>query len=143
MLNIGLPDGSERQYPGPLSVAEVAQSIGPGLAKDIEAAQSGQTIHTGGGGDPAQVTKSVLAQHPDARYDKASGTLTLPGDASFCRGVGRTAEARRDGEPLQRVGAPGDRHTRPNRIDTTRGAGRYDNELQRRSLVERCSCDGF
>ena len=30
---ITLPDGSRREYPGPVSVSEVAQSIGPGLAK--------------------------------------------------------------------------------------------------------------
>jgi threonyl-tRNA synthetase len=28
-----LPDGSQRQYPAPLTVAEVAQSIGTGLAR--------------------------------------------------------------------------------------------------------------
>ena len=33
MLNIRLPDGSQRPFPGPVTVAEVAQSIGPGLAK--------------------------------------------------------------------------------------------------------------
>ncbi len=33
MVQITLPDGSQRQYPGPVSVAEVAQSIGAGLAK--------------------------------------------------------------------------------------------------------------
>jgi len=33
MLNIRLPDGSERPFPGPVTVADVAQSIGPGLAK--------------------------------------------------------------------------------------------------------------
>jgi threonyl-tRNA synthetase len=33
MLNVKLPDGSLRSYPGPLTVAEVAASIGPGLAK--------------------------------------------------------------------------------------------------------------
>ncbi len=33
MLNITLPDGSRREFPGPLSVAEVAASIGAGLAK--------------------------------------------------------------------------------------------------------------
>ena len=33
MLNITLPDGSQRQYPGPVTVAEVAASIGAGLAK--------------------------------------------------------------------------------------------------------------
>ncbi len=33
MLNITLPDGSRREFPGPVTVAEVAASIGPGLAK--------------------------------------------------------------------------------------------------------------
>ncbi|MFN6996642.1 MAG: threonine--tRNA ligase [Aquincola tertiaricarbonis] len=33
MIAIQLPDGSKREFPGPVSVAEVAQSIGPGLAK--------------------------------------------------------------------------------------------------------------
>ena len=33
MLNITLPDGSQRQYPGAVTVAEVAASIGSGLAK--------------------------------------------------------------------------------------------------------------
>jgi threonyl-tRNA synthetase len=33
MLNITLPDGSLRQFPGPVTVAEVAASIGAGLAK--------------------------------------------------------------------------------------------------------------
>lgn len=33
MLNITLPDGSARQFPGPVTVADVAASIGSGLAK--------------------------------------------------------------------------------------------------------------
>ena len=33
MITITLPDSSQREYPGPLTVAEVAASIGPGLAK--------------------------------------------------------------------------------------------------------------
>jgi threonyl-tRNA synthetase len=33
MVNITLPDGSQRQFPGPVTVAEVAASIGTGLAK--------------------------------------------------------------------------------------------------------------
>jgi threonyl-tRNA synthetase len=33
MINVTLPDGSQRQYPQPVSVADVAASIGPGLAK--------------------------------------------------------------------------------------------------------------
>ena len=33
MINITLPDGSQRQFDHPVSVMEIAQSIGPGLAK--------------------------------------------------------------------------------------------------------------
>ena len=33
MIQVTLPDGSQRQYPGPVTVAEVAASIGSGLAK--------------------------------------------------------------------------------------------------------------
>ena len=34
MIHITLPDGSKRDFPGPVTVAEVAQAIGPGLAKN-------------------------------------------------------------------------------------------------------------
>jgi threonyl-tRNA synthetase len=33
MIHITLPDGSQREYPAPVTVADVAASIGPGLAK--------------------------------------------------------------------------------------------------------------
>jgi threonyl-tRNA synthetase len=33
MIQVTLPDGSQREFPGPVTVAEVAGSIGPGLAK--------------------------------------------------------------------------------------------------------------
>ena len=33
MIQITLPDGSQRAFPGPVTVAEVAASIGAGLAK--------------------------------------------------------------------------------------------------------------
>ena len=33
MMNVKLPDGSVREFPGPVTVAEVAQSIGAGLAR--------------------------------------------------------------------------------------------------------------
>ena len=33
MIHITLPDGSQREFPGPVSVADVAASIGSGLAK--------------------------------------------------------------------------------------------------------------
>jgi threonyl-tRNA synthetase len=33
MIQVTLPDGSRREFPGPVKVAEIAASIGPGLAK--------------------------------------------------------------------------------------------------------------
>ena len=33
MVQITLPDGSQREFPGPVTVADVAASIGAGLAK--------------------------------------------------------------------------------------------------------------
>ena len=41
MLAIQLPDGSSREYPGPVTVAEVAASIGAGLAKAALAGRLG------------------------------------------------------------------------------------------------------
>ncbi len=48
MISIQLPDGSTREYPGPVTVAEVATSIGAGLAKAALAGRIGQ-------GDAARV----------------------------------------------------------------------------------------
>lgn len=48
MIAIQLPDGSRREFEGPVTVAEVAQSIGPGLAKAALAGRIGQ-------GDSARV----------------------------------------------------------------------------------------
>ncbi|MEO7009131.1 MAG: threonine--tRNA ligase, partial [Caldimonas sp.] len=57
MISIQLPDGSRRQYPGPVTVAEVATSIGSGLAK---AALAGRL---GGGTDARIVDTSWLIDH--------------------------------------------------------------------------------
>ena len=48
MISIQLPDGSKREFPGPVTVAEVAASIGTGLAKAALAGRVGQ-------GDAARV----------------------------------------------------------------------------------------
>ncbi len=42
MVSIQLPDGSKREFPGPVTVAEVAASIGAGLAKAALAGRVGQ-----------------------------------------------------------------------------------------------------
>ncbi len=44
MLNITLPDGSQRQFSGPVTVAEVAASIGAGLAKAALAGKIGDKV---------------------------------------------------------------------------------------------------
>src|SRR5262245_35990639 len=41
MLNIRLPDGSSKSFPGPVTVAEIAQAIGPGLARAALAGKVG------------------------------------------------------------------------------------------------------
>jgi threonyl-tRNA synthetase len=48
MLNIRLPDGSVKSFPGPVTVAEVAQSIGAGLARAALAGKvNGKLVDTG------------------------------------------------------------------------------------------------
>src|SRR5580765_8528170 len=48
MPNIRLPDGSSKSFPGPLTVAEIAQAIGPGLARAALAAKvNGKLVDTG------------------------------------------------------------------------------------------------
>ena len=61
MVQITLPDGSQREYPGPVSVSEVAQSIGSGLAK---AALAGRV--TLDGAEPRLVDTSFVIDS-DAR----------------------------------------------------------------------------
>ena len=72
MVQITLPDGAKRDYPGPVSVADVAASIGAGLAK---AALAGKV----GVGDNAKVvdTSYVIAQ--DAPLAMARDDLYRPG----------------------------------------------------------------
>ena len=46
MISIQLPDGSKREYPQPVTVADVAASIGAGLAKAALGGRVGQPGHT-------------------------------------------------------------------------------------------------
>ncbi|WP_338415195.1 threonine--tRNA ligase [uncultured Sphaerotilus sp.] len=59
MISIQLPDGSRREFPGPVTVAEVAASIGAGLAK---AALAGRI----GTGDAARVVDTSHRIEADA-----------------------------------------------------------------------------
>src|SRR3954465_15889901 len=61
MPNIRLPDGSSKSFPGPVTVAEIAQAIGPGLARAALAGRvNGKLVDTGfkveGDADVAIVT---------------------------------------------------------------------------------------
>ncbi|HYL88002.1 MAG TPA: TGS domain-containing protein, partial [Burkholderiales bacterium] len=48
MPNIRLPDGSSKSFPNPVTVAEVAQSIGAGLARAALAGKvNGRLVDTG------------------------------------------------------------------------------------------------
>jgi hypothetical protein len=58
--------------PSPVAV----QHPHPELAMEISQLQSGTVLYQKGG-DPKQVTQSLLSQHTDAKFDEASGTLTL------------------------------------------------------------------
>jgi len=44
VINLSLPDGSVREFPGPVTPAELAASIGPGLAKAALAARVDDTL---------------------------------------------------------------------------------------------------
>ncbi|QPS08548.1 threonine--tRNA ligase [Delftia acidovorans] len=58
MIHITLPDGSQREYPGPVTVAEVVASIGTGLAK---AALAGKV----GAGEDAKVVDTSFVIDKD------------------------------------------------------------------------------
>ena len=47
MVSIRLPDGSSRAYDNPVTVADVAASIGPGLAKAAVAGRERAAIMRG------------------------------------------------------------------------------------------------
>jgi threonyl-tRNA synthetase len=74
MISIQLPDGSKREFPGPLTVAEVAQSIGSGLAK---AALAGRI----GTGDQAELVDTSYVLNADTALaivtDKDADGLAL------------------------------------------------------------------
>jgi threonyl-tRNA synthetase len=59
MVSIELPDGSKKEFAAPLTVAEVAASIGPGLAKAAIAGRVGR------GGASRVVDTSYLIDHDD------------------------------------------------------------------------------
>lgn len=67
MIAITLPDGSRREFDTPVTVAEVAGSIGPGLAKAALAGKvDGQLVDTGFRIERDAVLEIVTDRHPDA-----------------------------------------------------------------------------
>ena len=74
MISIQLPDGSKREFPGPVTIADVAASIGAGLAKAALAGRVGQ-------GDSARVVDTSYLMEADTALaiitDKDSAGLDV------------------------------------------------------------------
>src|SRR5205085_12675803 len=67
MFNITLPDGSQRPFENPVTVAEVAASIGAGLAKAALAGKvDGKLVDTSFRIDHDAKLEIVTDRHPDA-----------------------------------------------------------------------------
>ena len=67
MINITLPDGSQRPFEHPVSVSEVAASIGPGLAKAALAGKvDGKLVDTSFRIENDAALEIVTEKHPDA-----------------------------------------------------------------------------
>ncbi|WP_166205957.1 threonine--tRNA ligase [Cognatiluteimonas telluris] len=67
MIAITLPDGSRREFDQPVSVAEIATSIGPGLAKAALAGKvDGRLVDTSFRIDQDAALEIVTDKHPDA-----------------------------------------------------------------------------
>src|SRR5688500_7027814 len=66
MPNIRLPDGSLKSFPGPVTVAEIAQSIGAGLARAALAGRvNGKLVDTGYRVDGDAEVSIVTERDPD------------------------------------------------------------------------------
>jgi threonyl-tRNA synthetase len=66
MIQVTLPDGSQRQFPGPVTVAEVAASIGPGLAKAALAGKvDGKVVDTAYRIEQDSLVAIVTAKDPE------------------------------------------------------------------------------
>ncbi|GAB2621497.1 threonine--tRNA ligase [Novilysobacter erysipheiresistens] len=67
MIAITLPDGSRREFDNPVTVADIATSIGPGLAKAALAGKvDGKLVDTGYRIDHDASLEIVTDKHPDA-----------------------------------------------------------------------------
>ena len=78
----GIPPEGQTSQRVPKSIVEprpasLDTNISHELADALWAAPSGTVIYQRSGADPARATNDLLAQHPAARFDEASGQLTL------------------------------------------------------------------
>jgi hypothetical protein len=74
MISIQLPDGSHRSFDGPVTVAEVAASIGPGLAKAALAGKvDGQLVDTS-----FRIEKMPISPSSPTRMPTASSSSATP-----------------------------------------------------------------
>ena len=87
MISIQLPDGSQREYPGPVTVAEVAASIGPGLAKAAIAGRIGE----GQGAKLVDTSYRIDARHASSR----SSPTRTPMGSRWCGTRRRTCSPTR------------------------------------------------
>jgi hypothetical protein len=75
--------GNGEDVPVPRSIVEprpaTVDQPTPSLAAELAAVSSGTVIYQQSEANPQQVTRNVLSSHPDARYDRESRRLTLPG----------------------------------------------------------------
>jgi threonyl-tRNA synthetase len=66
MIQITLPDGSKREFPGPVKVADIAASIGPGLAKSAIAGKvDGKVVDTAFMVDRDAPVSIITAKDPE------------------------------------------------------------------------------
>ncbi|HEX8108042.1 MAG TPA: hypothetical protein VF516_09965, partial [Kofleriaceae bacterium] len=77
----GKDDGKDADPDVPKQLVEppvtAVGEVNPALSSQLSDSADGKVLHDTGG-DPKTVTKELINSHKDAKYDKASGTLTLP-----------------------------------------------------------------
>src|SRR3546814_19137133 len=97
MIAITLPDGSRREFDNPVSVAEIATSIGPGLAKAALAGKvDGRLVDTSFRIDHDAALEIVTDKHPEALEILRHSTAPLLAQAlqRLLHGTQRSAQRR-------------------------------------------------
>jgi hypothetical protein len=110
MIQITLPDGSQREFPGPVTVADVAASIGSGLAKAALAGKiDGKVVDTAGL-DRASLHADIDTLMDEGKYTPAQIAAWTDNGARLAHGVTIKPSAKlqadgRDSGALQAFGA--------------------------------------